>query len=84
MVQQNANKATNFYRRTFGCIPDDLVTVASEIQILADNANILKYHEGRGSLQGHAVEFPLQFMCKEDLRFKIGQKEYFAPEYSFT
>lgn len=63
----------------FGCIPDDNVTVAAEVQGLANSSNILKFNEGRGSLVGHAVEYPLLFMKDEDLTFKLGQKEYLAP-----
>ena len=83
-VLQNAHNATLFYREVFGCIPDDNVTVADEIQKLASQANPLKFQEGRGKLVGHAVEFPLHFMKDQDLRFRLGQKEYFAPEMSFT
>ena len=68
----------------FGCIPDDNVTVAAEVEKLASAGNIMKYNQGRGQLVGHAVEYPLNFMKDEDLTFKIGQKEYLAPEMSFT
>lgn len=58
--------------------------MAAEVDKLADSANIMKFSEGRGRLVGHAVEYPLLFMKDEDLTFKLGQKEYLAPEMSFT
>lgn len=83
-MAQNAHNATLFYREVFGCIPDDTVTVAAEIDKLAAKANVLKFSAGRGSLVGHAVEFPLDFMKDEDLRITMGQKEYYSPEIMFT
>lgn len=83
-VIENSKRATLFYRDVFGCIPDDTVTCGQEINKLASSSSIQKYKEGRSSLKGHAVDFPLQFMKDEDLRFRMNQKEYFAPEMSFT
>ena len=60
------------------------MTVAAEIPKLQKKANISNYHEGHKMLQGHAVVFPLDCMKDEDLTFRVGQKEYFAPEIGFT
>ena len=78
-IIRNAQDATMFYRQTFGCIPDDTVTVPAQIQKLKERADISNYQRGRGNLQGHAVVFPLDFMKDEDLTLKLGTKEYFAP-----
>lgn len=78
-VKANAHHATLFYREVFGCIPDDNVTVAAEAEKLAATGDITKFQAGRGTLIGHAVEYPLNFMKDEDLTFKLGQKEYLAP-----
>lgn len=43
-----------------------------------------EYLNAKKSLRGHAVDFPLQFLKDEDLKLRRAQKEYYAPEISFT
>lgn len=35
-------------------------------------------------IKGFVVEFPHDFLKEENLKFKILQSEYYAPEYNFT
>lgn len=61
-IINNSVNATKFYSQTFGCIPDDSVFKSADIATLQNNANIKLFDQYRGSLRGHAVEFPLMFM----------------------
>jgi len=47
-------------------------------------AKIDKYDIIKAELKGLAVEFPLNFLSKENLNFSITQKEIFVPTESFT
>jgi len=35
-------------------------------------------------IKGHVVEFPLDFLSKENLRIGMLNKEYFVPDDNFT
>lgn len=69
----------------FGCIPDDLVSNILEIEPYQEkHADITRWFSLAQNIKGHAVTFPLEFMSNEDLTFKPTQKEYFAPDHTFT
>ena len=80
----NSKRNTEIYRRVFGCIPDDNITIVGEINKLCSESNILLYNEVKDRIVGHAVDYPINFLKDEDLSFKPNQKEYFAPVESFT
>ena len=42
------------------------------------------YNELKIGIKGYAVEFPLNFLCEENLKFTHLQKEYYAPDNNFT
>ena len=48
------------------------------------NAKPEKYSELSKDIIGIGVEFPLNFMVDQDLKFRINEKEFYAPDYNFT
>jgi phospholipase D1/2 len=73
-IIENAKRNTLIYRRVFGCIPDDTVTIIGEITRLASDAKLLDFFKLKDQIIGHAVEYPLSFLKDEDLSFKPNQK----------
>lgn len=73
----NSRNASDFYHKYFRCIPNDNVV---------DGMGLNKYREelqsnelqnfgyDKANLRGHAVDFPLYFMSKEDLTIRMSQK----------
>lgn len=86
-ILYNSSQATKFYAYFFKCIPDDFVTVGAEVdeyEKQVPTISMSEYLNAKKSLRGHAVDFPLQFLKDEDLKLRRAQKEYYAPEISFT
>ena len=73
-IIENAKRNTKIYRKVFGCIPDDTVTIVGEISRLAVEAKLMEYWKLKDQIVAHAVEYPLYFMKDEDLTFKPNQK----------
>ena len=69
-----AKNNTKIYRKVFGCVPDDKITVVNDITKLSSAAKLLQYHDLKNQIKGHAVEYPLKFFKDEDLTFKPDQK----------
>lgn len=70
---QNSVQATQFYSQVFGCIPDDAILKPVDISGLQNKANIKLFDQYRGTIKGHAVEFPLSFMKDENLQITFGK-----------
>ena len=70
-IQDTARNNTEIYREIFGCYPDDTFSTYEEC---ADNSKKIKnkeqllsnYTRLSGNIKGLIVEFPLQFLSKED------------------
>ncbi len=76
---------TKVFREVFACIPDDNVATIFGIDSFQEkNGDISKWSTLSQYIKGHVVTFPLEFMSGEDLTFKPTQKEYFAPDHTFT
>jgi phospholipase D1/2 len=74
---------TMVYRHVFGCYPDDEIASIQEISDYQQRAMIADYPHLRETVKGFLVEFPLEFLRKDDLRLSILNKEFFIPEVSF-
>ena len=77
---QVAQRNTEFYRRTFACCPDDTYQKVSDLP--RERPESTAYDPTQ--VVGFLVEWPLQFMEREDLRVSVFTKEYFAPDENFT
>ena len=91
LVQNTAHNNTLIYRKLWGCYPDDQylkfkdlkehkkATSKDEIDQLRAN-----YLKEKGGIIGHAVEFPLHFLEKENLGISFFSVENIVPEKNFT
>ncbi|CAK62572.1 unnamed protein product (macronuclear) [Paramecium tetraurelia] len=79
-----ANINTRMYKQVFACYPHDDIRKVSDYQEFKANKHLDEYDQFKSFIKGHAVIFPLQFLCEEDLNIKVTQKEYYVPENSFT
>lgn len=55
----------------------DIITVRKQVSLEL-------YKELSPKIDGFVVEWPYNFLRKEDLTLKPSQKEYFVPEMNFT
>mmetsp|Transcript_4943 Transcript_4943/g.9266 ORF Transcript_4943/g.9266 Transcript_4943/m.9266 type:complete len:1030 (+) Transcript_4943:37-3126(+) len=78
-----AKSNTILYRYVFRCYPDDLIERINEVSEYQRQCRLDEYASLRDNVKGFLVEFPLEFLKKEDLRISITNKEYFVPEISF-
>ena len=73
------------YREVFGCYPDDTIeTTDKSSNITVAEPSLEIYNILKKKIVGHAVEFPLRFMCNENLKFKMMAKERILPDNNFT
>jgi|JI9StandDraft_1071089.scaffolds.fasta_scaffold721686_1 phospholipase D1/2 len=79
-MQQN----TQIYRTVFGCYPDNNIRHYEDISALKKKATPQRYNELIPSLRGHAVDFPIYFLERENLGAKAGKKEAMAPKITLT
>ena len=94
LVQNTAHNNTMIYRKLWGCYPDDEYRsfkdlpnkskkskeeLAQELEQLRNN-----YQKEKSGIVGHAVEFPLHFLEKENLGIKFFSVENIVPEKNFT
>ena len=77
---------TQVYRSVFGCYPDEQIRTYDDVELLARQAQPELYFELAPHIRGHAVEWPLAFMDREDLRkaknFQFGLM--ITPDHLFT
>ena len=91
LVQNTAHNNTLIYRKLWGCYPDDSYlsfkdlkelkkkTTKEEIEKLNE-----EYQKEKNNIIGHAVEFPLHFLEKENLGISFFSVENIVPEKNFT
>ena len=91
LIQNTAHNNTIIYRKLWGCYPDDTYrsfkdlrehkkpTTKEEIDNLRN-----EYMKSKDSIIGHAVEFPLHFLEKENLGISFFSVENIVPEKNFT
>ena len=60
------------------------MTKLQDIKELKKLKNLDKYDELGPRIQGHLVQFPLNFLADDDLTFSITNKEYYVPDINFT
>lgn len=79
-------KNTEIYREVFGCYPDSTAITADHIMPLRCNAKPHLYEQLAPLIKGYHVEFPLNFLGKDDLKkmkhFEFGL--YMLPHHIFT
>ena len=46
-------------------------------------ADLSLYEKYSKRIKGHIVQFPLNFLCEEDLKISVTQKEYLLPDSTF-
>ncbi|CAD8096905.1 unnamed protein product [Paramecium primaurelia] len=83
-IRFNTRRNTMIYRQVFACYPDDNVKTLNDYQTFKSSGDLSKYDQLSSQIVGHAVEFPLEFLCKENLTIKILSKEIIVPEINFT
>ena len=83
-----AKQNTVAYRNVFGCYPDD---VYRNFELLKKGMKEYKeknvkelYERYKGDIKGHIVEFPLDFLCEEELGISFFSVENLVPERNFT
>ena len=83
-----AKQNTLVYRNVFGCYPDD---VYRNFELLKKGMKEQKeknvgelYEKYKGDIKGHIVEFPLDFLCEEELGISFFSVENLVPERNFT
>lgn len=77
---------TRVYREVFGCYPDEQIRSYEGVELLARQARPELYYELSPQIRGRAVEWPLAFMDRENLRkaknFQLGL--LITPNHLFT
>jgi len=75
---------TEVYRNVFRCLPDDAVTKLEHFPEFQAKRNLNAYDEEIQKIQGHAVEFPKEFLKEQTLKLKVFDMENLLPEELFT
>ncbi|KRX08542.1 hypothetical protein PPERSA_13023 [Pseudocohnilembus persalinus] len=83
-IKNQTKQNTEIYREVFACYPDDNFLTISQYEQFKQKENLDKYDELKDKIKGHAVQFPLYFLQRENLNLKYTNKEYFVPAESFT
>ena len=87
LVRNTARNNTTIYRELFACYPDDNYTTFKDLKdrkFLSKEELLEKYNEKKNDIVGHAVEFPLKFLEKENLGIAFFSVENLVPEKNFT
>ena len=87
LVQNTAQNNTMIYRNLFGCYPDDQYQSFKDLKQykpLSKEELIEQYSKEKDKIVGHAVEFPLHFLEKENLGIAFFSVENLVPEKNFT
>ena len=87
LVQNTAHNNTMIYRKLWGCYPDDQYLTFKDLRDhKAPSKEELKenYMKEKNGIVGHAVEFPLHFLEKENLSIAFFSVENLVPEKNFT
>ena len=87
LVQNTAHNNTMIYRKLWGCYPDDNYKTFKDLKkrsTLSKEELIENYEKEKNGIVGHAVEFPLYFLEKENLGIDFFSVENLVPEKNFT
>ena len=87
LVQNTAHNNTLIYRNLWGCYPDDTYKTFKDLRDHKDLSKeelLEKYNQEKKNIIGHAVEFPLYFLEKENLGIAFFSVENLVPEKNFT
>ena len=87
LVQNTAHNNTLIYRKLWGCYPDDQYLSfkdLKEYKPLSKEELKENYMKEKDRIIGHAVEFPLHFLEKENLGIAFFSVENLVPEKNFT
>lgn len=85
-VESRTQVNTQIYRSVFGCPPDNQMRSLREQKNIKQKSEAYLYGEAKESIKGLAVEYPLDYVCDEDLK-KVGLNDfgmYFVPDVLFT
>eukprot|EP00828_Plagiopyla_frontata_P004892 TRINITY_DN11876_c0_g1_i1.p3 TRINITY_DN11876_c0_g1~~TRINITY_DN11876_c0_g1_i1.p3 ORF type:complete len:125 (-),score=15.77 TRINITY_DN11876_c0_g1_i1:162-536(-) len=78
-IQKRIFTNTEIYREIFHCYPDSQIKTYEELQnAMKVQPNLENYLEMIPKIQGFAVEYPLYFLEKENLRAYFTQKEFLS------
>ena len=87
LVQKTAHTNTTIYRELWGCYPDDQYKSFKDLRdhkSLSKEELLENYKKEKDKIVGHAVEFPLHFLEKENLGIAFFSVENLVPEKNFT
>ena len=87
LVQNTAHNNTIIYRNLWGCYPDDKYKSFQDLRNykpLSKEELLENYKNEKSNIKGHAVEFPLHFLEKENLGIEFFSVENLVPEKNFT
>ena len=91
LVQNTAHNNTMIYRKLWRCYPDDTYISFNDLKehkppSTKEELDQLRseYEKEKGGIIGHAVEFPLHFLEKENLGISFFSVENIVPEKNFT
>ena len=87
LVQNTAHNNTIIYRNLWGCYPDDQYKSFKDLRDhkpLSKAELLESYKNEKDKIVGHAVEFPLHFLEKENLDIAFFSVENLVPEKNFT
>ena len=91
LLQNTAHNNTMIYRKLWGCYPDDQYLTFKDLKehkpaTTKEELDQLRkaYEEEKKGIIGHAVEFPLHFLEKENLGISFFSVENMVPEKNFT
>jgi phospholipase D1/2 len=87
LVQNTAHNNTMIYRKLWGCYPDDQYLSFKDLRehkTPSKEELIENYNKEKSGIVGHAVEFPLHFLEKENLGIDFFSVENLVPERNFT
>ena len=87
LVQNTAHNNTMIYRKLWGCYPDDQYLSFKDLKDykpLSKEELKENYLKEKNGIIGHAVEFPLHFLEKENLGIAFFSVENLVPEKNFT
>lgn len=77
-----AKRNTEFYREVFQCYPDDTMERIADIKAKAALARPHTYDPS--TPKGLLTQFPLNFLCKENLKLSVFNTEFYIPEQNFV
>ena len=91
LLQNTAHNNTMIYRKLWGCYPDDQYLTFKDLKehkpaTSKEELDQLRndYEKEKNGIIGHAVEFPLHFLEKENLGISFFSVENIVPEKNFT